>query len=56
MENNELKRFYIADGSTIMIGASWSIFTMNKIKLEYDYGLGGPQPQHAILIQSAFMF
>jgi len=56
LRNSELKRYYTSNNSVIMIGASWSVFSFNKIKLEYNYVMEGAQPQHAILFQSAFMF
>ncbi len=55
-EGDMMKRHLMADNSMLMIGASWNVFTFNKIKIEYNHALDGPQPKHAILLQTAFVF
>jgi len=55
-DGSELKRYFISNNSAIMVGVNWSVFSFNKIKIEYNRVLDGPQPGNAILIQSAFTF
>lgn len=54
--DEQMKRYLLSDNGVLMLGASWSVFTFNKLKLEYNYVMDGPQPAHAIMFQTAFVF
>jgi len=49
-------RTHAANREQIMIGAAFDLFPNNRIKLEYDLFLDGPEPQNGINIATSFAF